>query len=188
MMPRTRPDCSGQPVNRSKTPVQPPHDSSDNAALQASLINSDPKVQLTTANSLWIDQNSGPVLPSFTQMDATYHDATVGDLAGAPANVNAWVDTETHGRVTELLPPGALPRRDHRQRALFQRSNGRRYSIRATRLRQRFTLSGGGKVSAELINESIVEHKTVVQADETGVVAAAAIGVAIPRRCHRRSS
>jgi hypothetical protein len=39
----------------------------DNAALQASLIGADPKVQLTVANSLWIDQTDGPVLPSFTQ-------------------------------------------------------------------------------------------------------------------------
>jgi serine protease inhibitor len=79
---------------------------SGNAALQASLINADPKVQLTIANSLWVDQNDGPVLPSFTQTDETYYGATVGDLAGAPADVNAWVDSETHGLITQLMPPG----------------------------------------------------------------------------------
>ena len=42
---------------------------SDNAALQASLISADPKVQLTIASSLWIDQSNGPVLESFTQTD-----------------------------------------------------------------------------------------------------------------------
>jgi serine protease inhibitor len=78
---------------------------SDNAALQASLINPDPKVQLTIANSLWIDQSGGDVLPSFTQTDETYYGATLGDLAGAPANVNAWVDSETHGLITQLMPP-----------------------------------------------------------------------------------
>jgi serine protease inhibitor len=79
---------------------------SDNAALQASLISADPKVQLTVANSLWVDQSDGSVLPSFTQTDATYYGATVGDLAGAPANVNAWVDSETHGLITQLMPAG----------------------------------------------------------------------------------
>jgi serine protease inhibitor len=79
---------------------------SDNAALQASLMSVDPKVQLTIANSLWVDQSDGPVLPSFTQTDEAYYGATVGDLAGAPANVNAWVDSETHGLITQLMPPG----------------------------------------------------------------------------------
>ncbi|HMK86808.1 MAG TPA: serpin family protein [Steroidobacteraceae bacterium] len=79
---------------------------SDNAALQAALLNPDPKVNLTIANSLWINPSGGPVAPSFTQTDETYYGATVGDITGAPANVNAWVDSETHGLIPELLPPG----------------------------------------------------------------------------------
>jgi serine protease inhibitor len=76
----------------------------DNAALQASLLNPDPQVTLTIANSLWLhlDQNSVPA--SFTQMDQDFYGATVGDLSGAPANVNAWVDTETNGLITTILP------------------------------------------------------------------------------------
>jgi serine protease inhibitor len=70
---------------------------SDNAALQGSLINPDPKVQLTIANSLWMQLSSNAVSPSFTQMDETYYGATVGDLSGAPDNVNAWVASETGG-------------------------------------------------------------------------------------------
>jgi serine protease inhibitor len=75
-----------------------------NAALQASLINPDPVVQLTIANSLWMHLGTNAVQASFTQMDQMYYGATVGDLAGAPANVNAWVDTETDGLITEILP------------------------------------------------------------------------------------
>jgi len=75
-----------------------------NAALQGSLINPDPKVQLTIANSLWIHLGTNAVSPSFTQMDQMYYGATVGDLAGAPANVNAWVNTETDGLITQILP------------------------------------------------------------------------------------
>jgi serine protease inhibitor len=75
-----------------------------NAALQGSLINPDPQVQLTIANSLWMHLDANAVQPSFTQMDQTYYGATVGDLSGAPANVNAWVGTETNGLITQILP------------------------------------------------------------------------------------
>jgi len=77
-----------------------------NAALQASLINPDPKVQLTLANSLWMHLTDNTVLPAFTQVNQTYYGAQVGDLAGAPANVNAWVSTETNGLITDILPGG----------------------------------------------------------------------------------
>jgi serine protease inhibitor len=76
----------------------------DNAALQGSLLNPDPQVQLTIANSLWMHLSSNTVPAAFTQMDQTYYGATVGDLAGAPANVNSWVSTETDGLITSILP------------------------------------------------------------------------------------
>jgi serpin B len=76
----------------------------DNAALQGSLMNPDPKVQLTIANSLWMHLAVDSVPAAFTQMDQTYYGATVGDLAGAPANVNNWVSTETNGLITNILP------------------------------------------------------------------------------------
>ena len=77
-----------------------------NAALQASLIDADPQVQLQIANSLWIHQSQDAVLPAFTQMDQNYYGATVGDLAGAPDNVNAWVAQQTDGLIPTILPPG----------------------------------------------------------------------------------
>jgi serine protease inhibitor len=77
----------------------------DNAALQGSLMNPDPQVNLTIANSLWMHLDTTQVAASFTQMDQMYYGATVGDLAGAPANVNSWVSTETDGLITSILPP-----------------------------------------------------------------------------------
>jgi len=76
----------------------------DNAALQGSLLNPDPQVQLTIANSLWMHLGTDSVSAAFTQMDQTYYGATVGDLAGAPANVNNWVSNETNGLITNILP------------------------------------------------------------------------------------
>jgi serine protease inhibitor len=77
---------------------------SDNAALQGSLLNPDPQVNLTIANSLWMHLDANSVPAAFTQLDQTYYGATVGDLAGAPANVNNWVSTETDGLITNILP------------------------------------------------------------------------------------
>jgi serpin B len=77
----------------------------DNAALQAALINPDPKVQLTTANSLWMHLNQNAVLPSFVSTNETYYAAEIGDLSGAPDDVNAWVASETNGLITQILPP-----------------------------------------------------------------------------------
>lgn len=79
-----------------------------NAALLASLINPDSKVQLTIANSLWMHLSDNPVSAAFIQTDQTFYGATLGDLAsapGAPANVNAWVSNETDGLITQILPP-----------------------------------------------------------------------------------
>src|ERR1700723_3481770 len=76
----------------------------DNAALQGSLMNPDPLVNLTIANSLWMHLDTNPVPAAFTQMDQTYYGATVGDLAGAPDNVNSWASTETDGLITSILP------------------------------------------------------------------------------------
>jgi serine protease inhibitor len=76
----------------------------DDAALQASLMNPDPKVQLTIANSLWTHLSENPLLASFTKTNETYYGATLGDLSGAPDDVNAWVAGETHGLITQILP------------------------------------------------------------------------------------
>ena len=78
----------------------------DNAALQGSLLNPDPLVNLTIANSLWMHLGMNSVPAAFTQMDQTYYGATVGDLAGAPDNVNSWVSTETDGLISSILPAG----------------------------------------------------------------------------------
>src|SRR5882724_10605096 len=76
-----------------------------NAALQAALIGADPQVELKIANSLWVHLNRAAVLPSFTQMDQDYYGAMIGDLAGAPDNVNAWAADQTNGLITDILSP-----------------------------------------------------------------------------------
>jgi serpin B len=75
----------------------------DNAALLASLMNPDPQVTLTVANSLWVDLSSSPVSAAFTSTDQTYYGAEIGDLAGAPADVNAWGNAQTHGLIPKIL-------------------------------------------------------------------------------------
>ncbi|MGH8218708.1 MAG: serpin family protein [Steroidobacteraceae bacterium] len=77
-----------------------------NASIQAALMNADPNVTITIANSLWMHLTADPVLPSFTDVNQNYYAAEIGDLAGAPANVNAWVAQATRGLITQLLPSG----------------------------------------------------------------------------------
>ena len=81
-----------------------------NAALQAALIDPDPKVRLRIANSLWMHLDRNPVLPSFVSTNETYYAAKIGDLAGAPDDVNAWVGRETHGLIKTILPPANYSR------------------------------------------------------------------------------
>jgi serine protease inhibitor len=77
----------------------------DNAALQASLISTDPQVQITVANSLWIHLSGAMIAQSFIQTDQSYYGAEVGDLSGAPADVNAWASQQTQGVIPQILPP-----------------------------------------------------------------------------------
>jgi hypothetical protein len=42
---------------------------SANAALQAALVNPDPQIALTLANSLWMHLSDNPVVPAFTQVN-----------------------------------------------------------------------------------------------------------------------
>jgi serine protease inhibitor len=129
---------------------------SDNAALQASLINPDPNVQLTIANSPWIDQTDSPVLPSFTQTDENYYGATIGDLAGAPDNVNAWVDSETHGLIPTILPPGSQG--EYRDaiiaNVLYFKGSWTTSFDPSDTVAAPFTLSGGSVVSAKLMHQT----------------------------------
>jgi serine protease inhibitor len=76
-----------------------------NAALQAALINADPKAQLRMASSLWMHLSENPVLPSFVSTNETYYAAKIGDLSGAPDDVNAWAASETNGLIKKILPP-----------------------------------------------------------------------------------
>jgi serine protease inhibitor len=62
-----------------------------NQALQKSLAGTGPQIQLTIANSLWLRHGGREVVPSFMQAARDYYAAEIGDLAGAPDNVNAWI-------------------------------------------------------------------------------------------------
>jgi serpin B len=74
---------------------------SRNAALQASLHNPDPKVELNIANSLWMRKE---VKPGFVQVNENYYGSEVGDMSGIPDSANKWVSEKTKGKITQILP------------------------------------------------------------------------------------
>jgi serine protease inhibitor len=75
-----------------------------NQALQASLANPGPQNQLTIANSLWVRHGGRDIEPAFTLINKQYYAAELGDLAGAPDNVNTWISLKTQGLIPQLLP------------------------------------------------------------------------------------
>lgn len=76
----------------------------DNAALLAALLDPDPQVTLTIANSLWVRLSGITVSPTFQSTDQAYYGATIGDLAQAPAAVNTWGSQQTDGLISQILP------------------------------------------------------------------------------------
>lgn len=128
----------------------------DNAALQAALVKPDPQVQLTTANSLWMHLSENPVLPSFISTNETYYAAEIGDLSGAPDDVNAWVASETNGLITQILPRGNY---DYSVDAVlanaiyFKGSWTTAFNPNLTTAAP-FTLTDGTEVSCQMMNQT----------------------------------
>jgi len=127
----------------------------DNAALQAALINPDPKVKLTTANSLWMHLSDNAVLASFVSTNETYYAAEIGDLSGAPDDVNAWVASATNGLITNILPPADY---SHVTAVLanaiyFQGAWTSAFDPNRTTTTP-FTLTDGTRVSCQMMNQA----------------------------------
>jgi serpin B len=61
---------------------------------------------LNIANSLWVPLTTSSVSATFESADQTYYGATIGDIAQAPADVNAWGNEQTNGLIPQILPPG----------------------------------------------------------------------------------
>ena len=77
----------------------------------------------------------------------------MGDLAGAPENVNAWVNAETHGLITELMPPGLYQDAIIANVLYFKGQWATSFDPGDT-VAAPFTLSGGSEVSAELMHQT----------------------------------
>ncbi|MEH1849075.1 MAG: serpin family protein [Nostoc sp.] len=76
------------------------------AALKQLLDNSDAKVQLNIANSLWANQDYS-FRPDFLQRVQYFYKAKVSNLnfkdAAAPSIINNWVKENTNGKITEIV-------------------------------------------------------------------------------------
>jgi len=77
-----------------------------NTELKTLLENSDPKVQLAIANSLWARQGI-PFQPDFLQRNRQFYGAEVTNLnfsdPGAPAAINNWIKEKTRGKIAEIV-------------------------------------------------------------------------------------
>lgn len=126
-----------------------------NAALQASLFTADPKVTLIIANSLWTQGSDSSVLASFVQADQTYYGATLGDLSGAPANVNAWISNATQGLITDILPAGDYSRAVAiLANALYFKAPWTTAFDTTQTVTQAFTLTDGSEASVPMMHQT----------------------------------
>ncbi|MEH1904965.1 MAG: serpin family protein [Nostoc sp.] len=80
--------------------------SSYKMALKQLLDNSDPKIQLKIANSLWANQNVS-FRPDFLQRTQDFYQAKVSNLnfqdPAAPSIINNWVKENTNGKIDQII-------------------------------------------------------------------------------------
>jgi len=76
------------------------------------LSNLDPDVAFSIANSIWYRQDF-PISPTFVDLNQAYFDAQVRGLdfgqSWAADTINAWVDDNTHGKITKIVDPPIPP-------------------------------------------------------------------------------
>ena len=82
-----------------------------NAALTSGLQNPEDQMDLSIANSIWVDQ-AFPVKPEFLKVNQDSYGAQVANVDfGAPGTVkkiNYWVSEKTNGKITGIVTPDAL--------------------------------------------------------------------------------
>lgn len=77
-------------------------------SLMLSLAKADPAAQPEIANALWV-QKDFPINPDFRMVCQSFYDASaanldfVGDPKGAAAEINSWVDKNTHHRIPAIV-------------------------------------------------------------------------------------
>jgi serpin B len=79
-----------------------------NHYLMHTLAQADPRVQTEIANALWV-QKDFPINPDYRTVCESFYDASatsldfIGDPTGAAAEINAWVDKNTHHRIPAIV-------------------------------------------------------------------------------------
>ena len=77
-----------------------------NAALRNSLENTDPKVEIAIANSIWSRQGV-EFNPSFLERNREFYEAEIESLnfndSQAPEIINGWVNTNTNGKINQIV-------------------------------------------------------------------------------------
>jgi serpin B len=77
-----------------------------NKVLKSSLVNADPQVQLTIANSLWAKQNYS-FKSDFLQRNRQFYEAEIAALdfsrPDATKTINRWVAENTNGKIEQII-------------------------------------------------------------------------------------
>jgi serpin B len=127
------------------------------AALRASLINADPKVQLSIANSLWLRQ--GVTLnDAFVQHNQLYYRAQVQELDFASPDavntINNWVSDNTNGKIPTIVDQIPSDMMLYLINAIYFKGDWTRQFDKAKTADQPFHLLDGSTKSVPLMTQS----------------------------------
>ncbi len=128
-----------------------------NAALQAILASSDPKVQLNIANSLWAKKGV-TFMPEFIKRNQDFYAAEVSDLdfalPSAPATINNWVNQKTNGKIdkiVETIPSDAIL---YLINAIYFKGAWAQQFEKSKTKESRFTLLNGAKKQHPMMSQT----------------------------------
>ncbi|MCI0690951.1 serpin family protein [candidate division KSB1 bacterium] len=128
-----------------------------NAALQAMLASSDPKVQLNVANSLWA-RKGVTFKPEFIKRNQEFFAAEVSDLdfalPSAPTTLNDWVSQKTNGKIdkiVETIPSDAIL---YLINAIYFKGNWAQQFDKSKTKTDRFTLLNGAKKQHPMMSQT----------------------------------
>jgi serpin B len=143
-----------------------PQDVSDDqlrgsAAALLKVLQGEQGAEISIANALWSDR-SLPMSPDFVKQCSKFYqaDATTLDFqqpSASAAEINKWVREKTHGKISDLVSPGALAN----SRALLTNAvyfHGKwAYEFPKNETRQEnFHLAGGGEKKVQMMHQSSI--------------------------------
>lgn len=129
------------------------------ASVNAPPFDAKKKPELSVANALWVQKGRTWKTDFFTHARDDFHAAAyevdfAQNAETACGQINQWVDKETRGRITDLIPPDRISRETRMvlANAIYFKANwAEAFDKLSTKLDDEFTLASGRKVKTPIM-------------------------------------